>query len=238
MRYLLVFFIFPVFLSAQPSNSLDIFGAQGVSYEPNSFLRSLDLESNYSPINVSRLGFGASFKLGQRTYLRTSIQLSQYGYRWKSNEIRWGTQHDGDGGFDPNLDPDLPGSIEITHRDYYAEGIVTGGYQFSTRSNWKPFAEIGLGLGGYLISGSRFVTNDFLGDVDDSLQFERIEVYHSLAYLVRAGLGTDYTFNDRVGVYGMAVFQRHLRTINSRGTARIYPWQASLELGVRLFVGG
>jgi len=230
------FFLLPFCLGAQCYGSFEVFGAHGLSNEPNSILRELNLEDNYAPINVSRFGFGASFKLGRQTYARTSFQFSQYGFRWQTDGLRWGTQHDGDGGFDPGADPDLTGSIHAQHRDYYGEGMLSVGYQLRTRSAWKPFTEIGLGVGKYVTTGGR-VDYDVVPDgAAEGLKIETIEWYRSVSFLGRAGFGTNYVFNEHIALYGMAVFQQHLRTVNRTGTARIHPWQATLELGVRVFV--
>ncbi|TXF89975.1 hypothetical protein FUA23_08455 [Neolewinella aurantiaca] len=237
MKHLLALsFLLPFYLSGQCYGSFEVFGAHGRSNEPNTFLRELGLEENYSPVNVNRFGFGASFRLGRQTYARVAMQFSQYGFGWSSNDLRWGTQHDGDGGFDPNLDPDLSSSVKVENRDYYGEGVLALGYQLRTRSSWKPFAEIGGGIGKYIASGSRTEYNFIPNDGGEGLQIEAVDWYRSVGYVGRAGLGTNYVFNDHFAVYGMAVFQQHLRTINRTGSAKIHPWQATLELGVRVFV--
>jgi len=197
MKYLVfVLLVLPIGLGAQRCSSLSIFGAHGFSYAPNTLFTSFGVGDNYSPINVSRFGLGASIGLGKQTYLRTSVQFSQYGFRWDS-ELYLSPEPDGNGGFTPTS----PLFFETHNRDHYLEAMVTGGYELRTRTAWKPFVELGVGIGNYLTS-AWWGASDF----------------------------PDF-------YYGMAVFQQHLRTINTTGSAKIRPWQATLEVGVRMCMG-
>lgn len=232
MKYLVfVLLVLPIGLGAQRCSSLSIFGAHGFSYAPNTLFTSFGVGDNYSPINVSRFGLGASIGLGKQTYLRTSVQFSQYGFRWDS-ELYLSPEPDGNGGFTPTS----PLFFETHNRDHYLEAMVTGGYELRTRTAWKPFVELGVGIGNYLTS-AWWGASDFPDFYPEGLQIERIEWYRSVSYLGRAGLGTNFALNDRFNLYGMAVFQQHLRTINTTGSAKIRPWQATLEVGVRMCMG-
>lgn len=233
MKYLIFCFLsLPTFLGAQCYGSFEFFGATGFSNTPNSFTEG---RIEYDPASVYRFGFGASFRLGQRTYLRTGVQFSTYGSRYLNDDLQWGTQHNGEGGFNTNATGGS-GRFDISERHFYGEGMLALRYQFKTWSNWQPFVEGGLALGKY---GTTFTKTTVSGGSENTnVMFDSgaNNNFRSLSVIGRLGAGTNFNFNERVGVYGMAVLQRHLQNLNTVGPARVHPWQATLEVGVRVFV--
>lgn len=234
MKYLILsFLLLPTFLGAQCYGSFEFFGAAGFSDTPNSFTDGL---IDRQPVFVNRFGFGASFHVGERTYLRTSMQFSSYGSRSTISGLRWGTQHDGNGGFDPNAPAGPFEQIEGSERHFYGEGMLALRYQFKTWSNWQPFVEGGFALGKY---GTTYTKSTASGGTDGtttSYDSGAISNFRRISVAGRLGAGSNYNFSERVGVYGMAVLQRHLLNVNAEGPARLHPWQATLEVGVRVFV--
>lgn len=219
-------------LSGQCYGSFEAYVAGGVSAINNN-LGGITPSSRtkWRPITATRFGFGASFVVAPRMLLRTSIQFSQYGERTilKGDSLRWGTQHDGTGGFDPTLLPEVSGDIKLTSRLTYFEGVVALRYHFPARSTWQPFVEGGVAIGTY-------GTTTNTSNIENQRSSRREEVVRSVAPIPRVGFGADYPFNDYFGVYAMGVFQYHvLSIIKQRGWA-VHPWQASLEAGVRVFM--
>lgn len=237
MKYLFCCFLLaPFLLNAQCYGSFEVFGAAGLSNVPTTFADGPDITD--APAFANRFGFGASFRIGQRTYLRTSVQFSQYGSQNTTSELRWGTQHNGNGGFDPNISaPDgSPGSILIRDKHLYIEGALTLRYQFKTWSKWQPFVEGGLAAGKYGTTSIFVRTVDLDGESTEARVSRANSNLRSVALIGRLGAGTNYNFNERVGVYGMLVGQRHFTDLTVPNTTRAFPWQATLEVGVRVFV--
>ncbi len=235
MKYL--FFclsLLPVYLFGQCYGSFEVFGAAGLS----NVQRVGEFALQDDPVFANRFGFGASFRVGQRTYLRTSMQFSQYGSQKTTSELRWGTQHDGNGGFDPNASaPEgAPGSIGFREHHMYVEGALSLRYQFKTWSNWQPFIEGGMAVGKYGTTMSVVNTISLQGDSSETRTSKAEGNYRSVALIGRFGAGTNYNFNERVGIYGMLVGQRHLMDLARPETIKLFPWQATLEVGVRVFV--
>jgi hypothetical protein len=230
------FLLLPVCLLGQCYGSFEVFGAAGFSNVPARFTQAPSITTD--PTFVNRFGFGASFRVGQRTYLRTSAQFSQYGSQRNFSELRWGTQHDGNGGFDHNtpVPADLPGSIFSREKHLYVEGALTFRYQFKTWSNWQPFVEGGAVFGKYGTTASFARTVALDGSSMESSASRSDENYRSVAISGRFGAGTNYNFNERVGLYGMLVGQRHLTDFARPNTVKMFPWQATVEVGLRVFV--
>lgn len=237
MKHLLLcILLLPAFLGAQCYGSFEVFGGAGFSNVPVKLTQVRSIITD--PTLVTRFGFGASFRVGQRTYLRTSVQFSQYGGQRSFSQLRWGTQHDGNGGFDPNAPApaDAPGSIFSREKHLFVEGALAFRYQFKTRSNWQPFVEGGAAVGKYGTTATFTRTVSLDGSTTETKSAQVEDNFRSVALIGRVGAGANYNFSERVGVYGMAVFQRHLQNLNTVGPARVHPWQATLEAGVRVFV--
>lgn len=226
MKHLLLcFFLLPVCLFGQCYGSFEVFAGTGLSGTPSKFSRV-----DGRPVLATDFGFGASIAVGRRTLLRTSMHFGQYGDRqWTGpNGLRWGTQHDGRGGFDPfglgepELEPD------VINRHQFIEGTVALRRVFPLRSPLRPFLEGGLSFGKYITSVNQTEGED--------PAFETIRRFRSASPIGRLGIGADYNFNDHVGMYAMPVVQYHLRSLNERGLTKVNPWRATLEVGVRVFV--
>lgn len=226
MKYLISFFLFlPVFLGAQCYGSFEVFGGPGLSGTPTSFTGA-----DARPVFVANLGFGASFAVGRRTLLRTSVHVGQYGdRRWSGPDgFRWGSQHDGNGGYDPYGPGEPSVDPTVVNRHQVIEGTVALRRVFPTRTAWRPFVEGGISIGKYVTTVNRVEGAE--------PAFESVDRFRGTSPVGRFGVGADYNFNDHVGIYAMPVLQYHLRSLNERGLTPVHPWRVTLEVGVRVFV--
>ncbi|GJM34172.1 MAG: hypothetical protein DHS20C18_31730 [Saprospiraceae bacterium] len=75
----------------------------GIDYYPNisvEFVKHLkDPQSKFS----NSIGVSVSKEINNRLWLASGINFSNIGHNWESGELRFGTQHDGMGGFDPTI---------------------------------------------------------------------------------------------------------------------------------------
>lgn len=227
---LTILLLYPLLLAAQCFGSFETFAAAGFSGTSSTLSTS---ENNFTPTPVVRFGFGASFAVGKRLFLRTGVQLSQYGDngRTSDNDLRWGTQHDGVGGFDPNAPSGEPGgSSDRFTRHHYIEGILALRYELKSRGKLRPFVEGGMTIGAYTVTS-------FEGAEGDETGHGRINNFRSVSPTARLGFGLNYHLSDKVGFYAMPVGQYHLRSLDqSSGSLNLRSWQATLEVGVRVFV--
>lgn len=222
-----ILLLFPLLLSAQCYGSFEVFAGAGFSSTPSTFASE---STTFSPVTVGRFGFGASFAVGKRLFLRTGVQLSQYGEEADGSGLRWGTQHDGEGGFDPNTPSGEPVFLQLT-RHNYIEGFLALRYEIRNRGKLRPFVEGGIALGAY---GATQIIN--LND--DSASNERISTIRALSPIFRLGAGVNYQLNKRLELYSMPVWQQQLVSINTAGSTGTRSRQFTLEVGLRVFVEG
>jgi hypothetical protein len=229
MKHLtLCFFFLPLLLGAQCYGSFEVFGGTGISGTPTGMESGI---FKSGPVLASRFGFGASILVGQRTLLRTSLQFSQYGERLRFDNLRWGTQHDGSGGFDPDQASGEPeGDWRIRNRHLNIEGVIALRHEIPARGLWRPFVEGGFGLSKY---GGTAIKTVFTETTKD---YDTIDSLRKTTVVGRLGGGVDYHLNKSVGMYAMPVLQYHLLSMNRKGFTNVRPWQATIEVGVRIFV--
>ena len=226
---LTILLLYPLLLAAQCFASFETFAAAGISGTPANFTAA---GTSLRPVRAVRFGFGAGFALSDRVFLRTAVQLSQYGDRFSSDGdgLRWGTQHDGLGGFDPDApsgEIDVASS-ELTSRHYYVEGLLAVRYLLRPRGRVRPFVEGGLALSGY--SATKLTTSE------DEWEYTRLNGFRSGTTVARVGGGTDVRLNKSFSFYAMPVFQYHLSSLNEAGQSLTRAWQGTVEIGLRVFV--
>jgi len=224
------FFFLPMLLGAQCYGSFEIFGGTGIS---GTAAHASESVTKSGPIFANRFGFGASVLVGPRTLLRTSMQFSQYGGRLRvaTDDLIWGTQHDGAGGLDPSLLSGETGTdLRVRNRHLNVEGIIALRHEIPGRGLWRPFVEGGVGIGQYGGTGTKTI------GTETTRNYDSIDSFRKTTIVGRLGGGFDYNFNESVGIYAMPVLQYHLRSMNRRGFPRVNPWQATIEVGVRVFV--
>lgn len=225
-----ILLLFPLLLSAQCYGSFEVFAGAGFSSTPSTFTSQ---SVAFSPVTVGRFGFGASFAVGKRLFLRTGVQLSQYGEELEGelDGFRWSTQTDGSGGFDPSIPSGERGVTLLRTRHNYIEGFLALRYEIRNRGKLRPFVEGGVALGAY---GATQIIN--LND--DSASNERISTIRELSPILRLGAGVNYQLNKRLEFYSMPVWQQQLVSINTAGSTGTRSRQFTLEVGLRVFVEG
>lgn len=224
-----LFLLCPVLLFGQPRTSVDVFGAAGYAQVYNSFLREFDFGVTQQSIDVYRGGIGGSHALGQHFSIRVGFQATQYGFRFRQ-EVTFTDVN----GSQINSSP-VVGTSDT--RFTYLESLIGLRYHINTYGRWSPFVEVGMNAGLFVKGASTFKVdpqpNNFIVDGEE---FDDENV-HTVGTIGRAGIGTDYSLNERFNLYGMVAFQHHLSKNNVNPEARVLPWQATLELGFRYFVG-
>lgn len=234
MKHLLLLFglLLPFLAYAQQDDtcygSFELFGAGGFGSDHGPGLSS----RSHQPATNYRLGFGASFRLGKRTLLRTTAQFNTYGVADRDPALRYGTQHDGMGGIDPTLPAGeiRDGDDRLTSRHFFAELGVSVRYYPRMRSRVRLFGELG-------VLAAKYGTTQTKYSRDDNRNITQMEPgFRELSPVGRLGLGADLPISPQIALYSMVSTQHHLRSLQDLSVRRVQPWQLDLEFGVRVFV--
>ncbi len=215
--------LLPMVLPAQSKTTIDLM--VGVEYNwledyvrfnPNIGRPS----GEYNP----RLGLNINHRVAPQLWLKSGIRLAMIGEKWPKTALRWGNQHDGEGGFNPDYtDPDLPSESQFFNTYWYLEIPVAGRWEFSTGGRVTPFVELGVSPHIYLTTQSRFVSNLYS---NSDFHYDEQKSFNHLSVAGTLSVGTNISLADHWMVFVQPIFRYHF--------SRLY----SLPTSPRMLIGG
>jgi hypothetical protein len=143
-KNVLIFFIFLAFQvnsQAQTKHSLQIFGGVGAA-RGQSVTRVAAFGNSYNTIGGR---FGVLYvNQNEHITFKTGLNLTVMGEKYDLSNAQWGTQHNGNGGFDPTLPSREP--IYYTQNYNLLEIPFLFHFDFRHHTKWTPYGEIGLAM--------------------------------------------------------------------------------------------
>ncbi|MEO1263133.1 MAG: outer membrane beta-barrel protein [Bacteroidota bacterium] len=112
--FLFCFFCLSTFLIGQ-NNSFEIYGSANHSGFTNAII---DFDK------VLSVGFGVGYNYGinEKLQLTAGLRFADYVNEYSNDDLRWGTQHDGQGGFDSTIvDGEGISGLTFKHHYYFLE---------------------------------------------------------------------------------------------------------------------
>lgn len=100
----------------------------GLDYFPNISVESSDQRAGAGSKFSNSIGIFASRELSRRLAVTGGVNFSNTGHKTGPNALRWGLQHDGQGGFNPDADPQE--DITFIYNYYHLEAPVKLLYTF------------------------------------------------------------------------------------------------------------
>jgi hypothetical protein len=145
-KNVLVFFIFLAFQvnsQAQTKHSLQIFGGVGAA-RGQSVTRVAAFGNSYNTIGGR---FGVLYvNQNEHITFKTGLNLTVMGEKYDLFNAQWGTQHNGNGGFNPLLPSGEVESIYYTQNYNLLEIPFLFHFNFRQNTKWIPYGEIGLAV--------------------------------------------------------------------------------------------
>ena len=182
-------------------------------------------EFNQGKINW-RLGGNYNKRLSENTYLKTGLRLASVGYVYKTGDIQWGSEHNGNGGYEP--DPDLE-SIRFSYDYWFMELPIA--IRFEKNNNkLSPFLEVGISPSIYLASllTKKLDTpkETVLKRENDSAPINNFQLVSTFAF------GANYNYTEKLQLFAQPTFRFHLTQL-FRTPIKTHLYSAGLEMGVR-----
>jgi hypothetical protein len=218
---------------AQMNSSWDIIA--GVDYS-NRFLyashssglqgRLPDLNKYYQGKINWRLGANYNKKISGNTYFKSGMRLASVGYVYKTDDVQWGTEHNGMGGYEP--DPDLE-SVRFSY-DYWFIELPIAIRFFKPNGKFSPFLEVGISPSLYLAS---LLTKKI--DTPKEIVFRReneLVRINNLQLVGTFAFGANYNYSDKLQFFAQPTFRLHLTQL-FRTPLKTYLYSAGLEMGFR-----
>lgn len=233
---LTLFLCLPLFLFAQSNSKLEVLGSLDYSYRhhANSGIVQSVSASNKGKLNY-HFQLNYNQKLKERLWLKIGLGLASTGYKTDLLELRFGSQHDGQGGFDPFLSSDETIQTKYTHQFLTVPIALRVDF---LEKKLKPFVEIGLSTNYYL----RSITSIFInGDKSDSRK-ERENQISQIQLAPTLSCGLSYEINERLELVAQPNFTYYLTSTYkestdlslSNGLVKEHQWSGGLAMGIRM----
>ena len=231
---ILIILVLPICSFAQFNSSIDLIAGFEYSY------RSLNLSSDANlPIDIIalrnsketgklnwRFGLNYNRRLSTNIFLKTGIRLASVGYKGeKLTDLRWPSEI-GSSGY--MLDPSLPHEMQLVYDFWFIEIPLAGRIEFSDKK-LSPFIEVGVSPSYYLSSRTKSIT-----DLETTTTSQRggNSPYSNLHLVGVISLGTNYSINDKMQIFGQATYRRHMTRLVD-APIQEYLFNYGMELGVR-----
>ena len=186
------------------------------------------LAENEQGVITGSVGFHYGRQLGDRLALRTGLRLMTLGYGFRIDGLRWGSQFDGQGGFDPGLDPDAPAEVTGRNDRIFLDVPLLVRYAMHP-GRWKPYVEAGLLPGAYLTTR----TEQRAGD-ERTVEYRdgARQSIHRVQLGAALSLGVSYGLSGRYALF-LQGSGRYQLTPLADGPYRERPYAGGLEVGLR-----
>ncbi len=217
---------------SQGNSSLDVsvgagFAFRSLSYageDPGVISAIQYRRDEESPGHAYRAALHYNHRLSRHFFLRAGLRVTRTGYvnEWIT-DLRWGHQHDGNGGFDPDLARD----IKTTSSHWFVELPVAGRLEWGS-GRWTPFLEMGLAPALYQSTYSERTTDVPVPVITRGRQ-EGIRSVHLIASL---SAGCAYRLSPTWQMFGQPTFRYHLTPL-AEGSIKERLFNYGLELGLR-----
>jgi len=173
--------------------------------------------------------FGANYNksLTDNSYLKFGVRLSSIGYQVEeTSDLRFGSQHDGEGGFDPDLNGDFS---ELSFNiDYLFIELPVSVGLIKSINKFSFYGEAGLSPNIYLTSRTKQVRGD---ESDSNFQNNPNTRALHLSGVLNAGVA--YQVNNSFSIFGQPSFRYHLTKLAKDGIINEHLYSYGIEFGVR-----
>jgi len=177
-----------------------------------------------------RVGVNYNKKLTKSIFLKTGLRLASKGYKGETQGgLRWGSQHDGMGGFDPDADPESGfEEVQINTNYWFLSIPIAARFEFNEKK-WSPFVEVGLVPSIYLVTRNQQIAEE----ESSTMSFNEIPAgLNRIHFVGFASFGLNYTLNEKLQLFGQPSFRYHITTLADAPLDE-HLYSVGIELGVR-----
>ena len=226
-RFLFLLVFFPSFLFGQSQVSfLGSADLTNCNYGWDSFNGSIR-NSKEAKFNTH---FGVNYyqNLKNKIWLRIGLGFTSTGYQQSiiGSELRYGSQHDGSGNFNPNLPQE---DIKIKYNHHFLELPVALRFDFSDKK-FLPFIEFGISTMYYLQTVSILESQNSSKSVDRNRanEINQIQIAPTFAF------GCSYALSPKWMIFAQPNIRYHLTKMVNTSSVGEHQWGIGLGLGARM----
>ncbi len=205
----------------------------GVDYFPNISINVSDESDFYSPKFSNSVGLSVTRKLNDRWWISSGLNYANVGSKVGPRALRWGTQHNGQGGFDPTL----PGEeIEYFYNYNHLELPVKAGY-IIIKQPVSLYVEGGILLRNYTAATYRSEWTKGDGTVENRRESSRSD-FQKLTVGYHLGIGLQWPVFQHFNLFSEPRMQySSVISKPNGGKYQVDYVSAGLALGVKMDLG-
>ena len=207
------------------------FGMQISAYRTE-FVKTI-LPTDKKPHEAFSTGFTVAKEINQRFMLVGGLSFAMYGDSYFANDLRWGTQHDGQGGFDENI----PSGEDITSvgfdYNYFFANARIGLNTYLNNGRFRLFAYPFLETNIYLTNNRKTE----IGYIDGSFATNPVEKnittdFRRANFSAGFGLGLEAALSSKIKLYLMPNTSYMLRGMSKSAPNGARYWSTGGTLGL------
>lgn len=228
MRYLLFTISLTLSTVTCLAQSEELFNVSaGLTYNYRVFLPADNFTEELPAIHYH---FGIAYvqPLSERIGFSGGLGYRTLGTKTKPNELRWGIQHDGTGGFDPTQSVvDLTQELQFFSQHRFLQAPI--GLRIQAKNNQHRYWQFGLNNMIYLQTRSKLKTDDAFTNT----AVERISFIRNFHTALQLEMGWLWPLGESPLRISLAPsFQFHLTPLNLDGSSKEYPFNGGLTVGL------
>ena len=226
MKNLLLFFLWALAMPLFSQSNSAVSVLVGGDYSSRVFYGNDLLEEQIGDSRKTnyRFGFNYEYKLTERTWLKTGARYARVGFvDFTYEDLRWGTQHNGQGGFDTTTTRvDFRRTVDYS----FIEIPAVIRFEF-LEGKWQPFFEIGIGNNFYL---KTILKTTGLFEETSKTKEKDVNKYQ-LSGVVSAGI--NYVLSEKYKLFLQPTYRHFITQVND-SFSEIHLINFGIEIGARL----
>lgn len=231
LRSIILFAILPIIGIAQKNASIEVISGLNFTDYSNK------ISSTKGRLNYD---FGLAMTLPMKNPRRDwfiGLRFMSFGDKYENSNLRFGSQHDGQGGFNPNAPSgESISSVKFRSSYNYFE-IPVGIRQYLTNGKIRLFLQAAVGPS-YFLSGRNVSTVGYnTGGSQSGVNPDNTDNYRLVNFMADLGFGLEIPVSEKLGIQCQAHGQTQLLDIvsDSYSHAKWYAFGLRAGLRYRLF---
>jgi hypothetical protein len=225
--------LLPFLGESQTRPTLDVLTGYEYSYRTLT-MNGMDIREDEEGIFTFRYGLHYNQPLSENWTLKLGLHYVQNGSRTPGNELRWGSQHNGTGGFTPDTGNASQSVAYETQHRFLSVPVALRYALGGTQKKLSFYVEAGTAISHYLTTkntstvtgeGSQLIRN-VIDDLDG------IHQWHLLGSLA---FGANYGLGERTQLFLQPTFRYHLTPL-ADGPFKEHLYNVGLEIGGRFAI--
>ena len=231
---LVLFLCLPMIIFCQNDNfQIAIYTGPNVMFRTNELIKD-----TYKPAIGYQFGVATLIPLKpEKLYIQTSIQFSNYAEKFGGDDLRWGAQHDGMGGFDETLQSGDASILDGQVNNFFLDIPIGVRYYFN-QGKWRFFTQPSVDLSYYLTrrTSIKFTLSDLETEVIESISSSGLNDFRTINLAGSLGFGVERNISEKLSIFFQPTATMHLFSTakNSVTDSKLYAISGRMGINIKM----